>query len=238
MVETWYEVCDRYGMKMAVLADIHARKVNEFMTILRKNHPDFIIIPGDFVDGSRIEKSKIHKEYVQAAINLLNRISQIAPTYVSIGNHEKHFYDAEIEELNNSNAVILQEQFVNVRSDLFIGGLSSGKNYYGDSEYCKPNMEFVKCFEQLQGFKILLSHHPEYYELYLKNKKIDLMVSGHAHGGQIRLFNRGLYAPDQGLLPKYTNGIYDGRLIVSRGIAGTEWVPRINNKPEVVFISI
>lgn len=90
----------------------------------------------------------------------------------------------------------------------------------------------------MKGFKIFLSHHPEYYESYLKGRDIDLIISGHAHGGQIRIGNRGLYAIGHSLFSKYTSGIPDGKFVVSSGVAGTELLHRINNKPEIVYIKI
>ena len=88
------------------------------------------------------------------------------------------------------------------------------------------------------GYKILLSHHPEYYEPYIKELPIDLVLSGHAHGGQCRIFGQGLIAPGQGFFPKYTSGIYDERLIVSRGIGNQFIVPRVNNPREIIVIKI
>ena len=67
---------------------------------------------------------------------------------------------------------------------------------------------------------------------------IDLTLSGHAHGGQIRLLGQGLFAPGQGVLPRYTSGVYEGRLIVSRGLANTTFVPRLFNPTEMVYIHL
>ena len=236
MVETWYELGKRYGITLAVLADIHARRVEETLSLVEQNKPDIILIPGDLVDGAAIEKYKEHSNFVEEAITNLNRIAQIAPTYYSIGNHEKQLTEAEIKELHGSKAVVVDNRYVNVSADLYIGGLSSGRNYHDKKASQKPDISFIAEFEKVSGFKILLSHHPEYYEPFLKDKGIDLIISGHAHGGQVRIGNQGLYSPGQGLFPKYTSGIHDGKLIVSRGIAGTELFPRINNKPETVYI--
>ena len=85
---------------------------------------------------------------------------------------------------------------------------------------------------------MLLCHHPEYYKKYLYNKDIDLIVSGHAHGGQWRIFGRGVFAPGQGLFPKYTSGVHDGRLVISKGIKPSGRIPRIFNTPEVVIVEI
>ena len=84
---------------------------------------------------------------------------------------------------------------------------------------------------------MLLCHHPEYYEKYLKDRPIDLIVSGHAHGGQWRFFGRGVLAPGQGLFPKYTYGVHDDRLVIGTGLKkGSVLIPRLFNSPEVVFI--
>ena len=73
---------------------------------------------------------------------------------------------------------------------------------------------------------------------FIKNSGFDLILSGHAHGGQWRLFGRGAYAPGQGVFPKYTKGIYDGRFIVTSGVGNVYLVPKINNPPEVCVINL
>jgi predicted MPP superfamily phosphohydrolase len=94
-------------------------------------------------------------------------------------------------------------------------------------------------FASLPGYKLLMSHHPEYYARYLRPYDIDLIVSGHAHGGQWRIFGRGVYAPDQGLFPAYTSGLHEGRLIISRGVANSvPLVPRFFNPCEVVTVTV
>ena len=85
---------------------------------------------------------------------------------------------------------------------------------------------------------MLLCHHPEYYPKYIKDLPVDLTLSGHAHGGQWRLFGRGAYAPGQGIFPKYTAGVYENRLLVSRGLGNLYIVPKINNPPEILKIKI
>ena len=100
-----------------------------------------------------------------------------------------------------------------------------------------PNLEWLKFFAALNGYKLLLNHHPEYYPDYIKELDIDLTLSGHAHGGQIRILGQGLIAPGQGFFPKYTSGMYDGRLIVSRGLANNAPpIPRLFNRKELIFI--
>ena len=118
------------------------------------------------------------------------------------------------------------------REDLYeIGGVRAGH---------KPNMEWLAGFCSTPGYHILLSHHPEYYPIIPAS--VDLILSGHAHGGQIRMYNPfkrewlGLWSPGQGWWPKWTRGVYEGRLVVSAGLSNTTWIPRIGNPTEVVYV--
>ena len=90
-----------------------------------------------------------------------------------------------------------------------------------------------------EEFCVLLSHHPETFEAYVE-KGVDLVLSGHAHGGQWQILGHGLFAPGQGILPKYTHGMHYGpygRLIISRGLSNPySFVPRWGNPPEVVYL--
>ena len=103
----------------------------------------------------------------------------------------------------------------------------------------KPRVDDLDEFFAYDGVKILICHHPEYYAKYLRDRDVDLVLSGHAHGGQWRLFGLGLYAPDQGLFPKYTSGVHEDTLVISRGTANTGGIiPRLFNPREVVCIRI
>ena len=100
----------------------------------------------------------------------------------------------------------------------------------------EPVIGWLDEFEKQGGKKLLLCHHPEYRDKYLKDRSIDLILSGHAHGGQIRLLGRGLYAPGQGIFPKYTSGIH-ANMIISRGLSNTAgFIPRLFNPREIVYI--
>ncbi len=102
-----------------------------------------------------------------------------------------------------------------------------------------PDLDSLDTFCKTPGFKLLLCHHPEYYDRYLRDTDIDLIISGHAHGGQWRMFGRGIYAPDQPLFPKYTSGVHEGRLVISRGVANSvPLIPRFFNPCEVVVVEI
>jgi len=87
------------------------------------------------------------------------------------------------------------------------------------------------------GYKILLCHQPEHYDKYVRKYPIQLTLSGHAHGGQWRFFGRGVYAPGQGLFPKFTSGLYEGKLLVSRGLANPQKIPKIGNREELILLN-
>ncbi len=103
-----------------------------------------------------------------------------------------------------------------------------------DSPQRIPETAWLTEYSLQPGYHILLSHHPEYIRYIPPN--IELVLSGHAHGGQWRFFGHGLFAPGQGILPRWTKGIYDGRLVVSAGLSNTAPVPRLFNPTEIVYI--
>ena len=143
-------------------------------------------------------------------------------------------YDAEsMKRLADTGVCFLDDGFT-LSHGLAIAGLCSGLINEGGV----PKLDFLSDFCACDAPKILLCHHPEYYKKYLKDMDIDLIVSGHAHGGQWRFFGRGVFAPGQGLFPKYTSGIHDNKLVISRGLKKSGTIPRIFNSPEIVKINI
>ena len=233
-------------ISIALVADLHSKKYGKVISKLKDISPDIILCAGDILerlDGYRDKENKIGFEFLTEA-------KKIAPTYYSFGNHELYGGSKELRRLPHTNryitpenmkkirksgAVLLDDEYVE-HNGVLIAGLSSGlKNKNSNI----PNLEFAKCFADKDGYKILMCHHPEYYKNHLLGLDFDLILSGHAHGGQWRILGLGIYAPNQGLFPKYTSGIYDGRLIVSRGVSNSVFpIPRIFNRCEVVHIRI
>ena len=222
-------------LRAAFVADTHDKPYEKIVKEIKSNKVDLIFMTGDIIYA--------HDDYAERAFDMLAEFVSIAPTYMSLGNHEGGAVPLVRTKCREIGVKLLEEAYEEFEG-IFIGGLTSG--YIADSEGLEenhwrktpePDIAWLKDFASISGYKVLLNHHPEYYPEYIKNLDIDLVLSGHAHGGQWRLFGRGLFAPGQGLLPKYTSGIHDGRLIVSRGLANNAPpIPRLFNSKELIFI--
>ena len=177
----------------------------------------------------------------------LRECAAIAPTYYSIGNHEIACYhkgnpwrhptplpipEEARERIAKTGAILLENSCAAFTKGITVCALTSGINRAEN----KPDTKALSRFETLDGIRILLCHHPEYYVPYIQNTSIDLTVCGHAHGGHWRFFGRGVYAPGQGLFPKYTAGVLDEKCVISRGMGNHTRIPRICNTPELVMI--
>lgn len=219
--------------RVALIADLHDRDAELLLMSLRARRPDIITIAGDLTNNKTPEAEKFQEN--------LRAMAQIAPCFYSLGNHEYDFTEKSAALVEECGVKLLLDEYV-FFNELCIGGLRSRSKYRAFPQGRStdtPRLGWLDEFEKQQGYKILLSHHPEYYEAYLKEREIDLILSGHAHGGQMRLFDHGLFAPGQGIWPKYTKGIHDGRFIISAGLANTEpLIPRFFNPTELVIIDI
>ena len=216
----------------AFISDLHNFPNQPILEIVKNSGADAVLVPGDFIHDTCL---------YERGLDFLRRSSKIKPTFCTLGNHERKFDGDIISLVKETGAVLLDSESV-IFKGINIGGLSSGYKFGAEQKRLgktpEPDIEWLEKYSKQDGYKILLSHHPEYYVPYIKHLPIDLILSGHAHGGQIRLFGQGIIAPGQGFFPKYTNGIYDERLIVSRGIGNQFIVPRFNNPPEIIIIKI
>ena len=213
-----------HSLRFAVVPDLHS---DVFEDVLEDfSRCDAVLIPGDLVDR--------HRRDNRNAFRFLEVVPEIAPVFYSIGNHERKYRlrDEYLEKVRQSKVTLLDNESVYFHG-VRIGGLSSAKE--------EPDLEFLERFEAEDGYRILMCHHPETYRDYVAGRKIDLTLCGHAHGGQIQIFGRGLYAPGQGLFPKLTHGLHDGgKMLISRGMTNgaKPRVPRINNPCELIILNL
>ena len=259
MIETVYDLS--CPIMLAFLADFHNSKALPVLRSLETAKPEIIAIAGDVIYGDDPNRDKPCILSNPHALELLRGCAGIAPTFLSFGNHEWMLADDDLEVISAAGITLLDNCWANYKGTL-IGGLSS--RYYTQYQALRaahpergrypvtiralheldplPELDWLDAFEQQEGYRILLSHHPEYYPKYLQHRKIDLILSGHAHGGQWRYYSifrkrwQGVFAPGQGLFPPLTSGVHDGRLVISRGLSNPTRVPRIHNPPEVVYI--
>lgn len=259
-----YRISGNLPCSIALVSDLHNADGSEALRCMAERRPDLIAITGDLFLGYHMLEGA---DLLCIQLNILPFLEgcvRLAPTYLSLGNHEWVASASDFRKVHSTGAIILDNRWVrDETSGLVIGGLTSGmmtdyrlfrKKHRDGTPYpskvrhtsaflLPPDTRWLDDFEQQDGYKVLLCHHPEYWclrEPMLIDRRIDLILSGHAHGGQIRLFGRGLYAPGQGLLPGYTGGLHTGphgQLLISHGLSNTAPppIPRLFNPREIVF---
>ncbi|HHU84418.1 MAG TPA: metallophosphoesterase [Clostridiales bacterium] len=228
------------GFKIAHISDFHncsSRLLQkQIVESLEENKPDIIVITGDSIDKRRTN--------IYESLAFFAHIRHIAPMYLVTGNHE-HKTTVKEKFLTAARKIgvnVLENEFAHIEHDdgkVTIFGLDDPFRFEND-ESEKERVDEIFSENQIEnGFNILLAHRPELYEVYEKHG-FDLVFSGHAHGGQMRIpFVGGVIAPHQGFFPKYSEGLHEFesmKMIVSRGL-GNSIIPfRINNRPEIVYV--
>ena len=232
------------GFRIATVSDLHNAELgkdnNKLIEKLNECEPDIIVLTGDLIDSNHTN--------LEVALSFARQAVKIAPCYFVTGNHEA-WVGSQYEELKtsleNAGVTVLQDEAIELNyGDEYIQliGLNDPDFSERDSFLSESILETKLSQVNISnGFTILLSHRPEHFNVY-QNKNIDLVLSGHAHGGQFRLpFWGGVIAPNQGLFPKYDAGTYTENgttMIVSRGI-GNSIIPfRVNNRPEIVLVEL
>ena len=232
------------GYRIAQVSDLHNAEFGDgnqrLLDMLREAEPDMIAITGDLIDS--------RKTNIAVALAFAEEAVRIAPCYYVSGNHE-----ARVPEYRELKAG-LEAAGVTVLDDARVEIEISGKSItiigvndpsfladYLTSDAAVMDRKLSELSSEDASFTILLSHRPELFDTYAAHE-MDLVLTGHAHGGQFRLpLIGGLIAPNQGLFPKYDDGLYsegNTNMIVSRGL-GNSIIPfRFNNRPEVVLIEL
>lgn len=234
------------NFKVVHLTDLHnyqfGIKNHRLVEKVREENPDLIFLTGDMLNEDETRTG--------ICINLVEQLVEIAPVYASLGNHEIGYMNREgnnnlISEIEQTGAVVLNAQYIDTEVNgvpVRIGGVYG---YVLAPDQAKgDDQEFMEEFQDTDRFKILLSHIPEGLLLWksMEYWNVDLVFSGHVHGGQVRLpFIGGLYDPEEGYFPTYTKGMFEcgnGTMILSAGLGSSRGRLRINNFPEMVVCEI
>ena len=241
------------GFTIVQVSDLHNKNFKGTLTQkIIEAHPDIIVITGDLIDSRRTS--------IPDAMVLIESLKDVAPIYYVSGNHEQRSpaFDALKQALSKQGVQLMDGKYTRLeKSGESIGllGIADPQSrlseyydaYKNDSEYVLKTVESIFQVNTIRtDFNILLSHRPELAKAYTQSQ-MDLVFTGHAHGGQVRLpFLGGIVAPNQGFFPKWTEGIhpFNGSgnhitsMIVSRGL-GNSIVPiRIFNHPELVVVKL
>ncbi len=220
-VYPWHTGRLKRPVRLLVVSDLHDEPYGDILPLLRDVHA--LLVPGDVVNR--------YNQHYSRGLAFLREAAGMLPTFFGMGNHEMRLktLPAFREAVEKTGATLL------FNSCARLGELAVGC-WYHPERYALPDM--LPRLEAEDGARILLCHKPEDYMRSLRGAQVELVLAGHAHGGQIRIAGQGLYAPGQGLLPRYTRGVVDGRMIVSAGASNPVPVPRLGNPCEVLRIDL
>lgn len=240
---------------ICLLADLHdhrfGEKNKELVSRVRACKPDLILLAGDFINKESADTS--------VPAELIPQLTEIAPVFFSLGNQEKDYMEAGtsdlIDELTEAGASVLEEEYINLTvkgNKICLAGMyeyafaQDGRGHMDKAGMLPERRQFLEDFQKQDGFKIMMAHRPDSFIFgdAADTWNIDLVLSGHLHGGQVVLpFLGGLYAGDQGFFPEYDYGVFHFEavktMIISSGLGSDrEKLPRFNNRPEVALITL
>lgn len=236
--------------RIVQLTDLHNSEFgpdnSKLVSTVEVQQPDLILITGDLLNSS--------EETTDTAVTLIRQLTELAPVYISYGNHEKEYeasYKADLTTLfESAGAKMLEYAYEDIEINnqpLRIGGIygyCTPAAYLKTKEASPQECAYLTDFQNTDRYTILLCHMPFSWiaNNAVEEWNINCVFTGHIHGGQIRFpFIGGLYAPDQGWFPGKVAGLYpsgDGEkvMVLSRGLGNTEKIPRFNNVPEIVVV--
>lgn len=234
------------GFRIAQVSDLHNAEFGEnnekLLKLLSESKPNIIVITGDLIDAGHTN--------IKVALDFVKEVVSIAPIYYVTGNHEASLlqYDELETGLKTVGVIVLEDSAIELKygndTITLIGISDPNFTIKGDMLGEVQAMVATKLnnlVDDENSYTILLSHRPELFESYV-SCNIDLVLSGHAHGGQFRLpFIGGLFAPNQGIFPQYDAGLYTNgntNMVVSRGLGNSIIPIRFNNRPEIVIVEL
>lgn len=242
------------NIRVLQLSDLHSKEFGNSNKVLFNKiigeQPDIVVATGDLIDSSMKKIDNI--------VYFLAKVNNEIPVFYIPGNNEMRCNRLKeiLYKLMSNNITVLSNEIktIKIKSTIInILGLVENRVDDGELFYEKVKSKYegkesdylLTKLEKMNGLKLVLSHYPENYEankdIAYNRYKFDIMFSGHAHGGQFILpFIGGLFAPGQGILPKYYSGIYgkDNKLIVSRGLGNSGFPLRLLNRPNIVVVEI
>lgn len=222
-------------LRIVQLSDLHGKRFGRgnrrLLKRVRALRPGLIAITGDIIDRFRPGLSQVYA--------LVEQLLLLAPVVYCSGNHEYGRQDREeiFRELSRRGVRVLRHQ---------IAELKFGQNHVAvlgidEIGYGYQSPRWLESLERHPEFRLLLAHFPHYFEPSYSKYGIDLTLSGHAHGGQFWFPGGGVYAPGQGLFPKYCKGMHkkgNAIMIVSRGLGNSGFPLRLLNFPQIVAVEL
>ncbi len=233
------------GFRIAQVSDLHNAEFGEgnenLIELLSQTEPDIIVLTGDLIDSRHTD--------IEIALNFARRAIKLAPVYYVSGNHEarvREFEDLKLG-LTEAGVTVLENQKVRItqeRESITLMGIDDPtfrEDYIFGDAASVTRAVLSELQNESDGYTVLLSHRPELFDTYV-SAEVDLVFSGHAHGGQFRLpFIGGLVAPNQGFFPAYDAGLFsedNTTMIVSRGVGNSIIPVRFNNRPEIIVVEL
>lgn len=240
--------------RVVVISDLHGKEYGKdncrLLAKISEQKPDAIFVVGDMLDDSDAENG------FSKTTKLLTALLDIAPVYLSLGNQEKEYSGDILEEYVNTitenGIIVLDDSFADCKirgQKIRIGGTMGHAFPFGRTMEEFENSDeyiFLKDMEKTDLPTIVLAHMPDTFIFngahnYWSN--IDLVVSGHTHGGVVRLpFVGGLYSPMQGFFPDYDYGFYQlgekMQMVITSGLSGYKLIPRFLNSPEICVLNL
>ncbi len=251
-----YTVCSEKvsgALRIVFLSDLHGREFgagnNRLLELIAAEQPDLIALVGD------IFNSNADEDEIDRMCAFIGEASGIAPVYFSLGNHESGYLQSHetdlLDRVRRSGAAVLDNEYLDLElrgSPIRIGGYMG---YYrqphmmtADPAQQESELAFADAFEDTDRFTLLLNHIPTAWLdwHYIDKYPVDLVLSGHYHGGLIRIpvFEQGLFAPNIGFFPPYTKGQLEGSAatcILTTGLTGNKLL-RFFNPPEIAVVNI